>query len=105
LQLYALHDDQSHINSYVERLVDHGTSFEIEELHPHEGATLAGLNVLEFDNLQQRPVEVERHPALELVGGHAHSTINSFGVLGMTRQPPSTTSTMSSIRTPPTPSR
>jgi hypothetical protein len=42
---------------------------QVAQLGTDEGTTLAGLDVLELDDLEQAVVELERDPVLQVVGG------------------------------------
>ena len=70
----------------------------------HEGPALAGLDVLELDHREQDTVEFEGDAVLQVVGADGRHD-SSLGVLVRIRQPVEVTTTRSSIRTPPTPSR
>ena len=88
----------------VERALEHGTGAHVAQLRAHEGPTLAGLDVLELDDLEQAVVEVQRDAVLQVVGGdRGHG--ESFGSVVSVAQPVAVTETRSSMRTPPKPSR
>ena len=57
--------------------------FRLRSLVRTNAPPLPGLHVLELDHLEQRAVEVQRHPPLQLVGGHTHRTISSLGAVGI----------------------
>ena len=73
----ALDDRQTDLHSGVERALEHGAGLHVPELRAHERAALARLHVLELDDLEQHPVELEGHAVLEIVRGNAHSSISS----------------------------
>ena len=73
LQVLALDDRQIHLHAGVERALDHGPRLHVAQLRAHERAALAGLHVLELDDLEQGAVQFQRHAVLEVVGGNAHA--------------------------------
>ena len=73
LHLLALDDGEADVDAGVERPVDHGARLHVPQLGADERASLARLDVLELDHLEQRAVELQRHPALEVVRAHAHA--------------------------------
>ena len=87
-----------------EGAIDHGARAHVLQLRAHERATLAGLHVLELDDVHEPFGQVERHAVLQVVGGDAHNT-RSFGVRVSGSEPVAATTTVSSIRTPPMPGR
>src|SRR4029453_1639872 len=103
LHVLALDDREADLDAGVEGALHDRAGLDVAELGADERATLARLDVLELDHLEQRAVELERHAVLQVVGGHAHSTISSLVARGISRRPSAVTSTMSSIRTPPSP--
>src|SRR5207249_2192579 len=107
LHVLPLDDREAHLHTRVERPLQHSPGLDVAQLRTDECAALPGLHVLELDDLEECAVEVEGHAVLEVVGGDAHrtpySSISSRVDVGITRQPSSVTSTMSSILTPPTP--
>src|SRR5918994_1810134 len=103
LHLLAFDDGQADLHAGIERALDHGAGPDVAELRAHERATLPRLDMLKLHDLEQRAVEVERHPVLQVVGRDAHRTTISLVEGGIARQPSDVTSTMSSIRTPPRP--
>ena len=52
-----------------ERAVDHGAGAHVLQRGAHERAALAGLHVLEVDDLEQALGQVEGHAVLQVVGG------------------------------------
>jgi hypothetical protein len=63
------------LDAGVERLVHDLAGQHVLELGPNEGRALTGLDVLEFDDVPQLAVQVERHAVLEVVGrGHGRVT-------------------------------
>src|SRR5262245_27422718 len=56
----------------TKRVVDDSTEPHVLELGPHEGAALAGLDVLEVDDRVRRPVELNLEALLELRRGDLH---------------------------------
>ena len=60
----------------VERLVDDLSRQHVLELRPHERRPLAGLDVLELDDLPQLPVDLQDEPVLE-VGSACHGRLFS----------------------------
>ena len=52
-----------------EGLVEHRAVLDLAQLGAHERAALAGLDVLELDDLEDRPVDLDVGAVLELVGG------------------------------------
>jgi len=64
-----------HLDAGVEGLVHDLAGQHVLELGPYEGRALAGLDVLEFDDIPQLAVQVERHAVLEVIGrGHGRET-------------------------------
>ena len=56
----------------AERAVDHGAVGGPPQLRAHERPALARLDVLELDDLEDDPVDVDVVAVLELVGGYRH---------------------------------
>jgi len=52
----------------AEGLVEHRAAGDVAHLGAHEGATLARLHVLEVDDRERLPVDLDGHAGLELVG-------------------------------------
>ena len=81
------------------------------QLGAHERAALARLDVLELDDAEHLPVDLDVHPVLELVGGNRFGHVlqlvamRSLGYPVSRSQPSAVTITRSPIRTPPTPGR
>src|SRR6476661_6453373 len=73
LHRLALDDGEPDLHAGVEGLLDDGAGLDVAELRAHEGAALAGLHVLELDDLEQGSIEVEGHPVLQVVRGYAHT--------------------------------
>ncbi len=88
----------------VERAVEDVAVLDVAQLGAHERATLAWLDVLELDHLEQPVVELEGDSVLQVVGGDGGHG-ESFGDAVSTRHPLSVTTTRSSTRMPPNPSR
>ena len=74
----ACRPSRSRPSSGVERLVDDLAGQHVLELGAHEGAALAGLDVLEPDDGPQLSVEVEHQPVLQVVGG-GHGCLRVLG--------------------------
>src|SRR5205085_3847442 len=93
----------------AERAVDDGARIEVLYPRPHERTALAGLDVLELDDPPDAAVEPDVHSVAKLVGAddlrHHPTTVSSFGNLVRISGSPSLTTTRSSIRIPPVPSR
>ena len=88
----------------VERAVDDSAVLEVAQLAAHERATLAGLDMLELDDLVEPVVELEGDTGLQVVGGDGRHG-ESLGEAVSTRHPSLVTTTRSSTRIPPKPSR
>ena len=88
----------------VERALEHRAGADVLQLGAHEGPALARLHVLEVDDGEQAVVELQRDAVLQVVGGDRRHD-RSFGVCVSGRQPSAVTTTVSSIRTPPSPAR
>ncbi len=88
----------------VERALDHCTGTDVAQFGAHERATLAGLYVLELHHAEQSLVQFEGDAVLQFVGANCRHEM-SFGESVSMSQPVSVTTTRSSIRTPPSPSR
>src|SRR3972149_10321771 len=58
-----------------EGVVDAASLPHVLELGAHEGAALAGLDVLEVDDAVRLPVELDLQPLLELGRGHLHDVM------------------------------
>ena len=69
LHVLAIDDRLLDLDAGVERLVDHRPVADVADLGAHEGAALAGLDVLELDDLEQAVVEFEGDPVLQVVDG------------------------------------
>ena len=65
----------------VERALEHVAGAQVAQLGAHERPALAGLDVLELDDLEQPVVELERDPVLQVVGGDGRHGA-SFGQVG-----------------------
>ena len=105
LHLALVDDRERDLLVGTERAVDHRTARDLLQLRADERAALARLHVLELDHGDQPLLrEVEGHAVLEIVGGDAHRT-SSFGNAVRGSEPPGVTTTVSSMRTPPTPGR
>ena len=96
----------------AEGAVDDGAGADVPQGRAHERTALAGLHVLEVDDLEQALVEIEGHAVLEVVGGdagpwrfagvgHVDQARSAFGVRVSGTHPRSVTTTVSSTRTPP----
>jgi hypothetical protein len=60
------------VSTLVPALNVRSTTFPVLQRGAHEGAALAGLDVLELDDGPQLPVQVEHESVLQVVrGGHA----------------------------------
>jgi hypothetical protein len=71
-----------HFHPGVVGLVDNLAGQHVLELGAHERGTLAGLDVLELDDLPQLAVDVEDEPILE-VGGRCHGRLFSKPCCGL----------------------
>ena len=67
LHLAGLGPDRPELLAGLEGLVDHGAVIDPLELRAHEGAALAGLDVLELDDPEDRAVDLDVGAVLELV--------------------------------------
>ena len=104
LHLLAVDDRLLDPDAGVEGAVEDVAVLQVAQLGAHERAALAGLDVLELDDLEQAVVELERDPGLQVVGGDGRHGV-SLGNRVRIRQPVSVTSTRSSMRKPPNPTR
>ena len=68
LHLAGLGMHRAELLAGPERPVDHVAVARPPQLGPHEGAALARLDVLEVEDLEDDPVDVDVVAALELVG-------------------------------------
>jgi hypothetical protein len=80
LHVVAADDRLLDTDTGVERAVEDVARLDVAELRADEGAPLAGLDVLELDDLEQAVVELERDPRLQVVGGDGRHG-SSLGVL------------------------
>jgi hypothetical protein len=64
-----LRPDRPELLPRPERPVDHVPIRSAPQLRPHERPALAGLDVLELDDLENRPVHLYVVSVFELVGG------------------------------------
>ena len=105
LHLALVDHRERHLLVGAERALHHRAARDPLELGAHERATLARLDVLELDDRAQADLgQVERHAVLEVVGRDAHNT-SSFGKAVRGSEPSGVTTTVSSMRAPPTPGR
>ena len=86
LHLLAVDDRLLDPDAGVEGAVEHVAVLHVAQLGAHEGAALAGLDVLELDDLEQAVVELERDPGLQVVGGDGRHGV-SLGNSVRIRQP------------------
>src|SRR5262249_3458309 len=113
----------------AERPLEHLAGLEVLELRADEGAALARFDVLEVDHRHEPLGEVQHDAGLQVVGGDVHArslvlrltggapasswqpvrgvgqTHSTWGVRVSPSQPLPVTTTLSSMRTPPTPPR
>ena len=104
LHVLAVEDGLLDADTRIEGAVDDGARAHVANLGTDERAALARLDVLELDDLEQDAVQFEGDPVLQVVGGDGGHG-ESFGDVVRTRHPSLVTTTRSSTRTPPKPSR
>src|SRR6266545_3964831 len=75
LHVLVLEVDQLHFFAGAERVVDDAPLPHVLELGAHEGAALAGLDVLEIDDGVWLPIELDLEALLELCRGHLHDVM------------------------------
>src|SRR5215510_15240057 len=78
LHMLLLEVDQLDLLTGAERVVDDASLPHVLELGAHEGATLAGLDVLEVDDAVRLPVELDLQPLLELRRRDLHKVMIPF---------------------------
>jgi hypothetical protein len=69
LHLAALGPDRTKLLAGAERPIDDSAVGLTAQPRPHEGTALAGLYVLEVEDLEDRPLDLDVGPVPELVGG------------------------------------
>src|SRR5262249_38134600 len=117
LHLALVDDRERYLLVGTEGALEHRAARDLLELGAHERATLARLHVLELDDGHETlGRQVQRHAVLQVVGGDAQGTasgdgsgdgqmMSCFGNAVRGSAPSGVTTTVSSIRTPPTPGR
>src|SRR5262245_13304580 len=72
LHAFLVEIDQLDLLTRAEGVVDDAPEFHVLQLGPHEGAPLAGLDVLEVDDAVRLAVELDLQPLLEFCGRYLH---------------------------------
>ena len=86
LHLARLGPDRPELLAGAERPVDHGAVGGAPQLRAHERAALAGLDVLELEDLEDRALDLDVVAVLELVRADGHMEVATMPAMSRTKR-------------------